>query len=343
MTDLEHLVRSALDHEAARAPDGSHLAQQVDERISARRPRSRFGLGARTASLAIAGVALAFMLSSVVREDDPTFPAAPTATPFITTGECSGLAVELRYSPGRDATPATSAHVAWVTGSQQALDLPRPGTLYVHASGPCARDVRYGSPTTTHPVGSHGSASVPLLEQDPDEVLMIVVVRHGAVDPEAFAYLDVSGRTATTTALVGNGECAGLTLDVTRAPATVGGTGQVLMRVRNGSANHVTIDGNDLTYLHATGPCADRVEYQVAEPPGQDAVQGPSGDERQRVNADHTGALISHSTGPATVSVSVHLGCPSGADCRVAALTLAVLTVTVGPPYLGTETSQPAR
>ena len=142
--------------------------------------------------------------------------------------------------------------------------------------------------------------------------------------------------------LVGSGPCAGLSLQVEQPGHAVGVRNQPVTWVRPGAANLLTIDGNDLRYLHAEGPCVDRLSYDIVGIDGPPGLQGANGATGQRFDIDEgIGVLVSASAGAARARIDVRLGCGDGEDCPDPATAVASIVVSVGPPFLRSETTAP--
>lgn len=142
--------------------------------------------------------------------------------------------------------------------------------------------------------------------------------------------------------LIGSGPCAGLTLRVERPGPATGATNELVTWVRPGAANLLTVDGNDLRYLHAEGPCVDRLSYDVVGIDGPAGLQGANGTSGQRFSADEgVGVLVSASTAAARERVVVRLACRDGDHCPDPRAPVASVFVSVVSPFLGDETTEP--
>lgn len=198
-------------------------------------------------------------------------------------------------------------------------------------AGVASRVDRNGSPTWSAPALS--AAAVTLL--------VVVAFTLGRLVSPSPAPSGADPTSASAPALVTEGECAGLSLRVENGPSADGSPGALVSIIQPGTGNTVTVDGNHLLLLHATGPCVDRLRYDVIEAAGQDALQGASGDARQSLNREGVGLLVSHATGRATAVVDFAMDCSPETDCRTVRTSLAAVTVTVVAPYLDGITHEP--
>ncbi len=241
VSDLERLVRAALEHEATRAPLGSHLVDAVSERTD--------GFGRRR------------------------FRSPGLRRPLVLAAAVLALA-------------AVVVGVALLFG--------RPGSGLLPAGG-------------------------------------------GSVPAEATPVAPLTSRVD----LVGSGPCAGLALQVEQPGRASGGGNPLVTWVRPGAANLLTVDGNDLRYLHAEGPCVDRLSYDIVSLDGPPGLQGANGTVGQRFNVkEGIGVLVSASATGARARIDVRLACPDG--CPAPDPAVASIVVSVVAPFLGSETSAPS-
>ncbi|OFE16963.1 hypothetical protein BA895_18500 [Humibacillus sp. DSM 29435] len=243
VSDLERLVRDALEHEASRAPLGSRLVDAVSERTD--------GSGRRRFWLRSPGLRRPLVLAAAV---------------FALAAVVVGVALLL----GRAAS----------------------GLL---------------------PAG-------------------------GSVSAEATSVSPLTSRVD----LVGSGRCAGLALQVEQPGGAAGGANPLVTWVRPGADNRLTVDGNDLRYLHAEGPCVDRLSYDIVSLDGPSGLQGANGTVGQRFNDEEgIGLLVSASATKARARIDVRLTCPGGDGCAAPDTAVASIVVSVVPPFLDGETSAP--
>ncbi|HET7326527.1 MAG TPA: hypothetical protein VFJ14_04495 [Nocardioidaceae bacterium] len=132
-------------------------------------------------------------------------------------------------------------------------------------------------------------------------------------------------------ALVMTGECAGLTVTASLPPSPV------QWRISPGAHhNLLAMPGDALMYLHAEGPCVDRLRIQIDSPLLQTASDAPE----TPFNADGIGVVVSNGDGPGTGTIDLALGCPASQDC-LTAHQLASITVAVGSGPAAALTKDP--
>ncbi|MGO4596441.1 hypothetical protein [Terrabacter sp. 2RAF25] len=142
--------------------------------------------------------------------------------------------------------------------------------------------------------------------------------------------------------LVTDGLCAGLRVRLALPGPNPGQVGTVRPLVP-GTGNRWSLDGMTLLYLQATGPCVDRLTYDITHDDRVHRFQGSDGDVGQRFSGG-LGPLVPDVQQPGTARVDVVLGCPPGAYCADARTVLATLTVSVtkaGPQTTRQPTSGP--
>jgi hypothetical protein len=142
--------------------------------------------------------------------------------------------------------------------------------------------------------------------------------------------------TTATVPLMTSGVCAGLAVTATDQDIADKRT----LTVAPGSANVITMPGNDLMYLQASGPCVSRLTFRTSG-----NLQGPDPSATlSTFNSQRTGVVISKAAGRGTIELLLGCDPTSRSSCPATSTQLATITVTVTAPNgaTGTQQAQPA-
>lgn len=142
--------------------------------------------------------------------------------------------------------------------------------------------------------------------------------------------------------LVTRGECSGLRVRLAEpgpSPVQV----RTVRPLVPGTGNRLVMDTPVLLYLQATGPCVDRLSYDITHVDKVHRFQGADGDIGQHFSAG-LGPLVPDEHVPGTARVDVVLGCRTGTFCGDSRTVLASVTLSVtraGPQTTQQPTSEP--
>ena len=130
-----------------------------------------------------------------------------------------------------------------------------------------------------------------------------------------------------------SGACAGLAVTATDQDVADNRT----LTVARGSANALTMPGNDLMYLQASGPCVSRLTFRT-----NGNLQGPDPSATlSTFNSQHTGLVVSKAAGRGTIELLLGCDPTSRSACPATWTQLATITVIVTAPNVATGTQQP--